>query len=365
MRACPTCGASNGSADDFCGNCGAYLGWSETEPAPSTPPANTPAPPEPPTVPAPAEPTPAQTAAAPSTTPHRPAPSTTPPPPATPTAPAPVASPALAPPAPEASAQDPVLPVLPAKPVAPRPVVRPVAAPEEAAGAPCPACGTPNLPGRRFCRRCAAPLHPEAKPAPLPWWRTVWPFRRRAARASSGRVVRGLVILAVLVALCAGGLLLLPAGRALIEDTKDKMGKPKAVTPVAIAASAEIPRHPAKNTTDGLNNRYWGAPGPKASVTYTFGKPFRLVDLLITNGASKSPEEYARQGRALRVDLEVTTQDGDKHTKQVTLSDKPGSQTVSTGISDVKTVRLVLSSPAGLTKGRHLAVAEVEFFQRS
>ncbi|MGN5637440.1 zinc ribbon domain-containing protein, partial [Streptomyces sp. AC154] len=70
MRACPTCGASNGSADDFCGNCGAYLGWSETGPAPGTPPANTPAPPEPPAVPAPAEPTPAQTAAAPSTTPH-------------------------------------------------------------------------------------------------------------------------------------------------------------------------------------------------------------------------------------------------------------------------------------------------------
>ncbi|MFG2673311.1 NADase-type glycan-binding domain-containing protein [Streptomyces sp. NPDC048445] len=359
MRACPTCGASNGSTDDFCGNCGAYLGWSDTEPAPSTPPANTQAPPERLTAPAPAEPTPAQAAATPATTPSPPTP-----PPATPPAPAPVASPAPASPAPEASAQDPVLPVLPAKPVAPRPVVRPVAAQEEAAGAPCPACGTPNLPGRRFCRRCAAPLHPEEKPAPLPWWRTVWPFRRRA-RASSGKVVRGLVILAVLLALCAGGLLLLPAGRALFEDTKDKMGKPKAVTPVGIAASAEIPRHPAKNTTDGLNNRYWGAPGPEASVTYTFSKPFRLVDLLITNGASKSPEEYARQGRALRVDLEVTTQDGDKHTKQVTLSDKAGSQTVSTGISDVKTVRLVLSSPAGLTKGRHLALAEVEFFQRS
>ncbi|ROQ59318.1 hypothetical protein EDD93_6710 [Streptomyces sp. 840.1] len=359
MRACPTCGASNGSADDFCGNCGAYLGWSETEPAPSTPPANTQAPPEP---------TPEETTAPPSNpTPPPPSPtasSTTPPRTTVPPAPTPGPGPAPAAPAPEAPAREPVLPVLPAKPVAPRPVVRPVAAPEEAAGVPCPACATPNLPGRRFCRRCAAPLNPAAKPAPLPWWRTVWPFRRRRARASSGRVVRGLVILAVLLALCAGGLLLLPAGRALIEDTKDKMGKAKAVTPVGIAASAEIPRHPAKNTTDGLNNRYWGAPGPRASVTYTFGKPFRLVDVLITNGASKSAEEYARQGRALRMDLEVTTQDGDKHTKQITLSDKPGSQPVPTGISDVKTVRLVLSSPAGLTKGRHLALAEVEFFQR-
>lgn len=461
MRACPTCGASNGSADDFCGNCGAYLGWSDTTPAPGTP-SHAPASPEPtpgdataappsapeadehasadpprtsslysrltgrsgggggargvsdpdtggappgdaermrtdetpaptspePTTSTPMPPTAPSAATSPAATP--PAPTATPAPPGSERAESgpgerPPQAPAVSPvpsapdvpttrstpgprtpaaPAPETSAQDSVLPVLPAKPVAPRPVVRSAAVQEEAAGVPCPACGTPNLPDRRFCRRCAAPLNPTAKPAPLPWWRTVWPFRRRA-RSSSGRVVRGLVILAVLVALCAGGLLLLPAGRALFEDTRDKMSKPKAVTPVAIAASAEIPRHPAKNTTDGLSNRYWGAPGPKASVTYTFSKPFRLVDLLITNGASKSPEGYAREARALQMDLEVTTQDGEKHTKQVTLSDKPGSQTIPTGISDVKTVRLVLHSPTGLTKGRHLALAEVEFFQRS
>lgn len=366
MRACPTCGASNGSADDFCGNCGAYLGWSDTTPDPSTP-SPAPAPPEPTRRDTTATP-PAVPAAphAPSSPPARSEPERVEPGPERaepgPAERAPRTPPS---PAPEVSVPDPVLPVLPAKPVARRPAVRSVAVQEEAAGVPCPACDTPNLPDRRFCRRCAAPLNPTAKAAPLPWWRTVWPFRRRRARASSGRVVRGLVILAVLLTLCAGGFLLLPAGRALIEDTRDKMGKPKPVTPVAIAASAEIPRHPAKNTTDGLNNRYWGAPGPEASVTYTFSKPFRLVDLLITNGASKSPEGYAREARALRIDLEVTTEDGEKHTKQVTLSDKPGSQPVPTGISDVKTVRLVLSSPTGLTKGRHLALAEVEFFQRS
>ncbi|MFC5804550.1 zinc ribbon domain-containing protein [Streptomyces formicae] len=236
--------------------------------------------------------------------------------------------------------------------------------PDEAAGVPCPACDTPNLPDRRFCRRCAAPLNPAARPDPLPWWRTVWPFRR-GVRASSGRAVRLLVILAVVVALCAGGFLLLPAGRALFEDTRDKLSKAKAVTPVQIEASAELPRHPAANTTDGLSNRYWGAPGPGASVTYTFRKPFRLVDLIITNGASASPEDYAHQARALQVDLEVTTPDGEKHTKKLALSDKPGPQTIPTKISDAKTVRLVLRSATGLTPGRHLALAEVEFFQRS
>jgi hypothetical protein len=173
------------------------------------------------------------------------------------------------------------------------------------------------------------------------------------------------VILAVVLALCAGAFLLLPAGRALFEDTRDKLSDPKPVTPVRTSASAEVPGHPAKNTTDGLRNRYWGAPATGASVTYTFGKPFRMVDLLVTNGASKEPEEYATEGRALHIDVEVTTEDGERHDKRLTLSDKPGPQPFPTGISDVKTVRLVLRSATGLTRGRHLALAEVEFFQRS
>ncbi|WP_410534757.1 NADase-type glycan-binding domain-containing protein [Streptomyces sp. KL2] len=251
----------------------------------------------------------------------------------------------------------------PAKPVAPRPVVRPAAVPDEVAGAPCPACGTPNPPERRFCRRCAAVLNPAAGPAPLPWWRTVWPLRRRV-RAGSGRAVRFLVILAAVVALCAGGLLLLPAGRTVFEDARDKMSRPRPVTPVGIEASAEVPRHPAANTTDGLSNRYWGAPAPGAWVTYTFRTPFRLVDLIITNGASTSPQEYARQARALRLDLEVTRQDGTRHRQELTLGDKPGPQTFPVGIGDVKTVRLVLRSAVDLTTDRHLALAEVEFFRR-
>ncbi|MEV6837721.1 zinc ribbon domain-containing protein [Streptomyces sp. NPDC051133] len=264
---------------------------------------------------------------------------------------------------PEPPQPEPVAPVRPAKPVAPRPVVRPVAAREEVSGPPCPVCGTPNQPGRRFCRRCASPLTPAAQRAPLPWWRTVWPFRRRV-RAGSGRPVRLLVTLAVVVALAVAAFLLLPAGRALFEDTRDKLGDAKAVTPVGVRAGAQVPGHPVTNTTDGLSNRYWGAPGAGASVTYTFAKPFRMVDLIITNGASKEPEEYAREARALGMDLEVTSADGSVHRRTIGLSDKPGPQTVATGIDDVVTVRLVLRSVTGLTAGRHVALAEVEFFQR-
>ncbi|WP_234308353.1 zinc ribbon domain-containing protein [Streptomyces sp. NRRL F-4428] len=254
-------------------------------------------------------------------------------------------------------------PVLPARAAAPRPVVRPLPAADDVTGAPCPACGTPNPPDRRFCRRCATPLTPTTVAAPLPWWRTVWPLRRRT-RAGSGRLVRFLVVLAVVLALGAAGFLLLPAGRHLVQDTLDKLGKAKAVTPTRAQAGAELPGHPVGQSTDGLSNRYWAAPGPGASATYTFGKPFRLVAVIVTNGASPAPEEYARQGRALRIDMEVTDRDGTTVHKELHLSDKPGPQTFPTGISDVATVRLTLQEPAGSAPQHHLALAEVEFFQR-
>ncbi|MFI7383791.1 zinc ribbon domain-containing protein [Streptomyces sp. NPDC049813] len=254
-------------------------------------------------------------------------------------------------------------PVKPAKAVAPRPVVRALPGDDDVAGEPCPKCGTPNPPGRRFCRRCAAPLAPAVAAAPLPWWRTVWPFRRRA-RSGSGRLPRLLAVLVVVLALCAGGFLLLPAGRHLIEDTRDKLGTAVAVTPSGVAASGQLPGHPAADSVDGVSNHYWGAPGPGASVTYTFGTPIRLVDLIVTNGASKSAEQYGRQARALEIDAQFREADGTAHLQRLTLSDKAGSQTFQVGVSDVASVRLVLRAPAGLTGGRHIALAEVEFFRR-
>ncbi|MFI5761820.1 NADase-type glycan-binding domain-containing protein [Streptomyces sp. NPDC051563] len=447
MRACPSCGAANDPADDFCGNCGAYLGWSDEPTSPGTPaapppPAGSPertavppvstagpggdtgpdengaAPVTAPDAPSgapgdeapngahpargddeehatpqsagPAPDAPAPNAPAPDTVvartrgsltgaartrfprPRTARPSDTPPTgtgdPVRPADPAPAPDPAPVPAArppsaPATPVHDPVLPVLPAKAVAPRPVVRHAAVQDEGSGQPCPVCGTPNRPERKFCRRCAAKLRPAPKAAPLPWWRTVWPFRRRA-RAGSGRGVRFAVILAVVLALCAAGFLMLPAGRVLIEDVRDKLGKATPITPVRVEASGELPGHPATNTTDGLNNKYWAAPEPGASVTYTFRKPFRLVDLIITNGASTTPEAYARQARALQVDLEVTTTDGTHRTKEFTLSDKPGPHTIQTGISEVRTIRLTLRSPVDLSPERHLALAEVEFFKR-
>ncbi|MFF5718260.1 NADase-type glycan-binding domain-containing protein [Streptomyces buecherae] len=424
-RACPACGAANEDDDDFCGNCGGYLGWSTPPPAPgagSAPrgaaplgadgapgdadaaasprphhrdPATDAGPSDPATA-ATARPTAPQGTSAPgraAPSPEAPAtraadagptaaPSATagdapagatpprpdPPPSATPRAaraarsnPAPEPTrpaPASAPPESEAPR-----PVKPAKAVAPRPTVRPVTTDDPTTGIPCPACRAPNPPHRRFCRRCAAPLTSAAARAPLPWWRTLWPLRRRT-RARSGRLVRLFVILTVVAALCVGGYLLFPTARHVFEDTRDKLKKPKAVTPTRASASAEVAGHPAGNTTDELRNRYWGAPSPGATVTYTFAKPFRLVELIVTNGASASRREYTRQGRALRMDMEVVAKDGQITRRRLDLTDKPGPQTFHVGVSNATNIRLTLASPAGLTAGRHLALAEVEFFRR-
>ncbi|AXI74113.1 zinc ribbon domain-containing protein [Streptomyces bacillaris] len=427
MRSCPACGTANREDDDFCGNCGAYLGWSteprrtpaarEPEPAPAPrpepeaaagPAAPRPAPepeapeapetpetPETPAPPAAGPAIPAAPAAAqpslpprPATAPTPPAPPTPPPPlpPSAPPSTAPTAArttpvppqPTSAPPqqprhpapapvrpaVPQPPEEAPIGAVQPARPVARRPVVRPVEADEAVEGEPCPACGTPNAPGRRFCRRCAAPLRAKAETAPLPWWRTVWPFRRRV-RLRSGRALRRILLVLAVVGLLFVGFLFLPAGRVLFEDVRDKLGGTAEISPSGVTASAEAPGHPAGAAVDGLTNKYWGAPALGASLTATFGTPFRLVGVVLHTGASTEPEEFRREPRPVRADLIVTTADGTVHEKELTLNDKPGEQTVRTGISDVVSVRLVLREAVGESKGRPIALGEIEFFKRT
>ncbi|MFE7468548.1 zinc-ribbon domain-containing protein [Streptomyces sp. NPDC057499] len=419
MRSCPACGAANREDDEFCGNCGSYLGWSSRQPdstpaaAPAPEPTGPAAPdsdpaaeqaagpatapaagrtsgtapaPEPPTpVPAlPAEP--ARTRAPEPAEPPPPVPVTTPPPAPTPVSlpdpdpepePEPVPEPAppaavrpalpaaAQPPAPRTDGPDePVGAVQPARPVTRRPVVRPVAAEEEPDGPPCPACGTPNLPGRRFCRRCAAPLQPKEEAAPLPWWRTVWPFRRRV-RSGSGRALRRTVLALAVVGLLFVGYLLVPAGRYAYEDVRDKLGKTAEIGPSGVTASADTPGHPAKAVTDSLTNRYWAAPGLGAALTFTFDRPFRMVGVVIYPGASTKPEEFRQTGRPTEIEMIVTKKDGGTETVKLKLNDKPGKFTERTRISDAVSVKLVTRAASGQGEGRPIAVGEVEFYRRA
>ncbi|MCA1274364.1 zinc ribbon domain-containing protein, partial [Streptomyces sp. 7G] len=261
-------------------------------------------------------------------------------------------------------ADEPVGAVQPARPVARRPVVRPVAADEAPDGPPCPACGTPNLAGRKFCRRCAAPLQVREQPAALPWWRTVWPFRRRV-RGGSGRALRRTLLVLAVAGLVLAGFLFFPLGRYAFEDVRDKLGGTAEISPTGVSASAAAPGHPGSAAIDGLTNKYWGAPALGASLTCSFGTPFRLVGIVVHTGVSKEPQEFRRGARPTRADLLVTTKDGKVHKKAVTFNDKPGKQTVRMGISDVRSVELVLREATGQGEGRPIALGEVEFFRRT
>ncbi|MBO1418785.1 zinc ribbon domain-containing protein, partial [Streptomyces sp. FH025] len=232
-------------------------------------------------------------------------------------------------------------------------------------GPPCPRCGTPNLPDRKFCRRCAAPLTVTAAPPKLPWWRTRWPFRRRVRIGGSGNALRRTIAVLALIAVVIAGILLFPAGRNVYQDVLDKLRSTAPITPTGASATAAVEGHPAALADDGLTNTYWGAPAIGDSITFTFRSPFRLVDLIVHTGGSADPQKFREQARPLVLSLEVTAKDGERHQQQVTLNDQPGPQTVATGISDVVQVKLTIREAAGTGPGRAIALAEVEFFKRT
>lgn len=310
MRSCPACGATVADTDDFCGNCGTYLGWGKDA-------GDTPA------------------------TAHGARPDDARTGDGQPTA------------------------VQPAKPLRQRPA--PSVPVEVAAedGPPCPVCGTPNPPGRRFCRRCAAPLtETTAVTERKPWWRRIrlprW-FRFGGSRF----LVRRLVILFVLVALVLAGILLSPLGKGLFEDLLDKTKSPVSIGAVRVVANAEIAGHPATAAADGLSNRYWGAPKPGEWIEFTFDHPFRLLSLVVHAGPSTDRDQFTQEARPAGLDVIITAADGSSATRPVELADQPGPQTLDLATSDVVRIRVVLRSATGLSEGKHIAVGEIEFFRRS
>lgn len=88
------------------------------------------------------------------------------------------------------------------------------------------------------------------------------------------------------------------------------------------------------------------------------------MDLIIHTGDSTDPQQFQQEARATTLDLQITASDGKVHEQTVSLNDKPGPQTVLTGVSDVVRVTLTVRAAAGTGAGRDIALAEVEFFKR-
>jgi hypothetical protein len=376
---------SNQDTDDFCGNCGTYLGRQPaaggTGPRRPTAASRRPAASadyRPATTADPAAPSTAATAGFPAgdadhrpgtTAPDSPAPGSPGASSPAPGSPGSSSDPAV--PEPAADAQPPAVPppseqpraVRPGKPIARRPPPSPAAAAPAERGTPCPNCGTLNSPDRRFCRHCGTLLGEPAPAArPQPWWRRV--RLRRLGLPAGSRWLRRVVTLGLLGALVVAGLMLAPAGRGAIEDVRDKLATPQPVSPSQVTASASVPGHPAAAAVDGVTNRYWGAPKLGDSIEFAFSRPFRLLAIVITPGASTTPDGYTRQGRPADLDVIVTSSGGHTRSLRVNLADRPGPQQTGTGISDVVRLRLVIRTAAGLTPGRHIALGEVEFFRR-
>ena len=151
-RRCDSCGEPNPADSTFCAFCGTYLGWHEPgrgpAAAPTTPPYSAPPPSDPRPSAGPAPVTPVQPA------------------------------PASRQPTPQPASTQPI----PAVPSA------------ATAGAPCPHCGQPNEPSRRFCSRCGyvltAPDAPQPRPAPATRTGSGWRFWRPSPERLARREYR-------------------------------------------------------------------------------------------------------------------------------------------------------------------------------
>jgi hypothetical protein len=267
--------------------------------------------------------------------------------------------------------------VQPGQPVRRRPPVAPV---EEPRPAPrpgervCGRCGTGNDPSRRFCRSCGAPLA-EAAVVRLPWWRRLLgALAGRSAYAAGERrsrrdfsVARRLVRLLALVVVLA---VLVVFGRPLVSTAvnavRDRMRDPVYFHPVDVTASSARRGAAAERIADGASNRYW-APAGKAEgawVEAAFGEEVRIVEVMVTPGVSKKPEEFLAAGRPRDIELRASTADGGTKTVKAVLRDEPGPQTVTVKTTGVLRIRLTVRSTYGPGADPPVAVGELEFVGR-
>ncbi|WP_371482304.1 zinc ribbon domain-containing protein [Kitasatospora sp. NBC_00315] len=392
---CADCGAEASPERTFCEECGAFLSWAPgpapaavaasavaeapagtaREAAPAAGPATTtpaPAPSGDPTVTAPVPAPEAETTELPPVAA-----------PAAPRAPAraaaerahallvPVPGPVAAP------AGDPaVAPVLPGRPEEARPRVRTAGDEPRFDGTDCPWCATSNPPERHFCRRCGAQFSTIGDRAPVPrsWWRRLWardggeaPWagQRPRLRRGLGRTVR--LVLAALLAVAVLVAALVWTGPA-VDAVTDHFAARVPLDPVTMTASRSYEGHGPELTVDKVSNSWWGTgiegDGAGEWLEASFGRPVRLLDLLVTPGASADAAQQLAQARPHLVELVITDADGRSETRQVELTGD-GAQRVKLRAARVTKVRVVLRSAFGVAAGKQVAVAELEFFGRT
>ncbi|MEV5971713.1 hypothetical protein [Streptomyces sp. NPDC051921] len=234
----------------------------------------------------------------------------------------------------------------------------------------CPNCGTENEADRTLCVRCALLLDPGPPPeVPPPWWRRLLRRRKRQAPVAGTRPRRAwrrprIALPLVLILLGAGVWFGLPHAGRLLGLARETTGTPESLPPSAVRASSEVKGHPAGAAFDGFTNRYW-APSALGGATLEadFEKPgVRVTKLVVFAGTSAKKDEFLTQARPARIRVELISADGDTSSRLITLKDQPGQQTFDLRGSRVTRVRISPETAYGTGRGRHVAVAEVEFF---
>ncbi|HEY1177757.1 MAG TPA: hypothetical protein VGF17_16500, partial [Phytomonospora sp.] len=270
-------------------------------------------------------------------------------------------------------------------PVRPRPthVERPPAPAIELLGPDqvrCGPCGAANDDTRKFCKRCGSSLIGEAGPVEvkLPWWKRIFRKRRpedkkwyAAGHRRSQRRVRIMRIVGVLVvvALVLGVIAMWPARSyvdAVVNSVKDRFSEHVPVVPSEVRTSSSTTGTKAGNLLDGVADQYWAPAGDGVDewVEVEFGSPIRLVDLVVSSGASRVQEDFLTQARPEKVVLTMTSRDGKETVEEIELVDQADPQTFGLGVSDVVTVKLTVKSAYGYEHGKVVAIAELEFFAR-
>ncbi|MGC5564993.1 NADase-type glycan-binding domain-containing protein [Streptomyces sp. FR-108] len=279
-------------------------------------------------------------------------------------------------PEPRAPVAPAVAPVLPGVPLAGRPQVRapgPESGPQD--GPPCPWCSTPNRPDRHFCARCAMPMEGGPRPPERQtWWRRLlsfgnpvnpWAGERPRLRRGFGRIMNWVVGAAVLGLVIA---LIVNIGDG-IDATRDHFAKRAPVGPDSVRASRSYPGHSAQLAFDGLSNTWWG-PGVSQSgegewVEARFDTPTRLLDVVITSGVSAKQEHLQESALPKRVEVQITTADGKKSNRFITLDRVAGGQARKFRVGEVRAVRFILQSAYAADAKKQVSIAEIEFFGRS
>ncbi|KUO09805.1 NADase-type glycan-binding domain-containing protein [Streptomyces sp. DSM 15324] len=263
--------------------------------------------------------------------------------------------------------------VLPGRPDTHRPQVRtPGRAPGTDGGVPCPWCGTPNRADRHFCGLCAMPQSraPQAT-GPRPWWhRVLDPRNRETPRAGDRpRLRRGFGYL-MTWALWAVPLTLLVTAVVnadnAVSAVRDHFAQRGPVGPDSVKASRSYPRHGPELAFDKLSNTWWG-PGVNQSgagewIEARFDQPTQLLDVIITPGVSPRADQLAESALPRRVEAVITTADGTKESRFLTLDQAAGGQRRAFRVGEVTAVRLIVRSSYAVSADKQVAIAEIEFF---